>query len=76
MVKRKRSGGVIDIATGLTRVSVAASVGGQVAVTAGGSAAGLSTFSSFTPAFGAIGGAAVATRQLGALKPKKSKGRR
>lgn len=78
MASRKRvsKNNAVRTAIGITATSVTASVGAGVATKAGGSAAGLTTFSSFLPALGAVGGGAVVIQNLRGLTPKKSKRRR
>ncbi len=79
MVRRqKRRNGLVGTAVALTGVSVTTSVGAKLATNAGGSAAGLSTFASFTPALGVIGGSIAAVRGLENLRSstRKKKGKR
>ncbi len=75
MVDKKRRRAV-GTAIGLTGLAVTTSVGASVVTKAGGSAAGLTTFSSFAPALGALGGAGVVLSSLRGLQPSKRKRRR
>ncbi len=72
--KKKRRG--VGVAVGLTRLALTTSIGASVVTKAGGSAAGLTTFSSFAPALGALGGASLVLSSLRGLQPIKRKRRR
>ncbi len=74
MVNKKKRG--VGVAVGLTRLAVTTGIGASVVTKAGGSAAGLTTFSSFAPSLGVIGGASVVLSNLRGLQPSKRKRRR